>query len=68
MTEYVLVWDLETIPDLAAGARMLDMDISARARSIFTTQRLGHQGTGLFNCGSDGARRVKSRFGYCRRV
>ncbi len=25
MTEHAIVWDLETIPDLAAGARMLDM-------------------------------------------
>ncbi len=25
VSEHVIVWDLETIPDLAAGARMLDM-------------------------------------------
>src|SRR5262245_41566321 len=34
----------------------------------FATQHVGYQRTGLCNCGSDGARRVKSRFGYSRRV
>ena len=28
----VVVWDLETIPDLAAAARMLDMPNAGRAR------------------------------------
>src|SRR5262249_40252651 len=42
--------------------------IGARRRPNFATQHLGHQRTGMCNCASDGARRVKSRFGYCRRV